>query len=383
MARTEIRGFDAVRAAARDIENFSSDLLGDRDVRDYRQLPLEADPPRHTLFRQAVQPLFHSDVISKHSDAYRALARKLIDQVTSSTEPVDVPSQIALPYVIGCLCINYNRPDDYDEWLAWGPDVWTADAYRSGSMSEESELAHRERDFAAESDRDGRTLQAYLDRVFDEAERKMAAGEPSEDAWDFVARLEVDGVAINRKEMQGIANVLLAGGRDTVIKLITGLVWHLIESPVDREFLIENPTKYQSAMDELVRYLSPLPKMERIKPEYLGLGDLDRPEEAYVLLSWASANHDPAAWQSPEKIDIHRGRQPHLGFGHGKHSCMGMNVTEYETKAFLAELLGAWPNWRFATAPDIAWVTETGADGSGFTLLDRFRGLLVEVAPEN
>lgn len=380
MARTEIRGFDAVRAAARDIEHYSSDLLGDRDVRDYRQLPLEADPPRHTLFRQAVQPLFHSDAIAQHTEAYRALARKLIDQVAEAEVPLDVPSQIALPYVIGCLCINYNRPGDYDEWLSWGPDVWTADAYRAGSLREESELAHRERDFAAESDRDGSTLQAYLDRVFDEAERKIAAGEPSVDAWDFVARLEVDGVAIDRKEMQGIANVLLAGGRDTVIKLITGLVWHLINSPADREFLVDNPNKYQSAMDELVRYLSPLPKMERIKPEYLSLGDLERPEEAYVLLSWASANHDPSAWTAPESIDIHRGRQPHLGFGHGKHSCMGMNVTEYETKAFLAELLGNWPDWKFAAPPDIAWVTETGADGGGFTLLDRFRGLAVEPA---
>ncbi|MEN9607272.1 MAG: hypothetical protein RL605_1100, partial [Actinomycetota bacterium] len=281
MARTEIRGFDAVRAAARDIASYSSDLLGDRDVRDYRQLPLEADPPRHTKFREAVQPLFHSDAISRHSDAYRSLARRLIDSVAEADASVDIPSQVALPYVIGCLTINYNRPQDYDEWLSWGPDVWTADVYRSGVESSVSEQAHRERDFAAASDRDGRTLQAYLDRVFDEAERKVAAGEPASDAWDFVARLEIDGKAVDRKEMQGIANVLLAGGRDTVIKLITGLTWHLIGNVEDREFLIANSGKHQSAIDELVRYLSPLPKMERIKPEYLELGDQERPEHAY------------------------------------------------------------------------------------------------------
>ena len=192
-----------------------------------------------------------------------------------------------------------------------------------------------------------------------------------------MARLVIDGQKVDRKEMQGIANVLLAGGRDTVIKLLTGLVWHLVGNERDRVFLIENPGKYQSAIDELVRYLSPLPKMERIKPEYLHLGDLERPEEAYVLLSWASANHDTSAWANPEQIDIHRGRQPHLGFGHGKHSCMGMNVTEYETKAFLTELLGNWPNWKFASEPDIAWVSEKAADDSEFTLLDRFRRLEV------
>ena len=376
MSKREIRGFDAVRAAARDFENYSSDLLGDRDVRDYRQLPLEADPPRHTVLRAAVQPLFHSDAIAPHAPAYRALAAKLIAKV-GSTESVDVVSEIALPYVIGCLTINYNRPQDYDEWLSWGPDVWTARAYAEGTLGKQSEQAHRERNFAAESDRDGSTLQAYLDRVFDAAEEKHRNGEPSTDAWDFVSRLVIDGTPINRQEMQGIANVLLAGGRDTVIKLITGFVWHLIGNESDREYLATNPDQHLNAINELVRYLSPLPKMERVLPEYRELPDLERPDDAYVLLNWASANHDATAWNNPEQINLKRGRQPHLGFGHGRHSCMGMNVTEHETKAFLAEILEHWPGWRFAQQPDIEWVDELAADGSSFKLLDRFRELRV------
>ena len=378
MAKHEILGFTAVRAAARDFESYSSDLLGDRDVRGYRQLPLEADPPRHTLLREAVQPLFHSDAIAPKAEQFRALARRLIAEVAQHGER-DVVSQIALPYVIGCLTINYARPQDYDEWLSWGPDVWTAKAYAEGSLGEQAEQAHRERNFSAESDRDGAILQAYLDRVFDAAEARALAGEPIVDVWDYVARIEIEGVKINRLEMQGIANVLLAGGRDTVIKLITGMTWHLIANAEDRDYLTANPDQRQNAINEMVRYLSPLPKMERVLPEYLELGDLDRPDEAYVLLNFASANHDPSAWANPEQIDFKRGRQPHLGFGHGRHSCMGMNVTEHETKAFLAELLENWPGWEFAEAPDIAWVDELGVDGQTFKLLDRFRKLSVRV----
>lgn len=167
--RTEIRGYEAVRNAAKDFQNYSSDLLGDRDVRTYRQLPLEADPPRHTQFREAVQPLFMGDAIAKHRPAFEAHAKSLIQNLYKKGSG-EIAKDFALPYVIGCLTIIYNRPQDYEEWLSWGPDVWTAEAHRRGSVSEESQEAHRERNFDVSSDRDGRTLQAYLDLVFDEAE---------------------------------------------------------------------------------------------------------------------------------------------------------------------------------------------------------------------
>ncbi|MEI7443094.1 MAG: hypothetical protein WCK30_06035, partial [Actinomycetes bacterium] len=80
----EIRGYDAVRQAAKDFGTYSSDLLGDRDVRTYRQLPLEADPPRHTQFREAVQSLFMSDAIAKHSAEFARHAKKLILNIAES-----------------------------------------------------------------------------------------------------------------------------------------------------------------------------------------------------------------------------------------------------------------------------------------------------------
>ena len=135
--RTEIRGYDAVRSAAKDFQTYSSDLLGDRDVRNYRQLPLEADPPRHTQFRQAVQPLFMSDAIAKHKEAFQSHAKGLIAAIALRGGG-EIASELALPYVIGCLTIIYNRPQDYEEWLSWGPDVWTAEVHRNGTVSEES-----------------------------------------------------------------------------------------------------------------------------------------------------------------------------------------------------------------------------------------------------
>ena len=361
MERTEIRGYEAVRNAAKDFETYSSDLLGDRDVREYRQLPLETDPPRHTSFRSAVQPLFLSAAIEPKVAQFENLAKRLIAQLKERGRG-DITTDIALPFVIGCLTIIYNRPQDYEEWLSWGPDVWTAESHANG---EEKHV------------RDGKTLQKYLDRVFDHAQQNIVTDEAQQDVWDVVSQLVVDGQPITREEMQGIANVLLAGGRDTVIKLLTGLSWHLISNSSDRDFLRDNPDWFNRTVAELVRFLSPLPKMERVLADDRVAPDAERDPSKYVLLSFVSANHDRSIWPDADVVNIHRERKPHLAFGFGRHSCMGMNITEHEAGAFLRVLLADWPNWQFDGEPEIEWSVAHAADGSEIRYIDRFKSLKV------
>lgn len=359
MAR-EILGYEEVRQAAKDFSTYSSDLLGDRDVRTYRQLPLEADPPRHTLFREAIQPLFMSDSIGKHRDAFAQHARNLIAELTERGS-AEIASELALPYVIGCLSIIYNRPQDFQEWLSWGPDVWTAESHKSGGVSVRS----------------GAVLQNYLDQVFDHAEANPNTNPETQDIWDFVSQIEIEGSVITREEMQGIANVLLAGGRDTVIKLVTGLIWHLIKNPADRSFLSGNREWFNRTIAEMVRYLSPLPKMERVLAQDVSVPDSERDVSKYVLLSFVSANYDRDIWPDADVIDIHRDRKPHLAFGFGRHSCMGMNATEHEVGALLTVLLDSWPNWKFDGTPKIAWATAKDKAGNDIRFIDRFESLKV------
>jgi cytochrome P450 len=366
--REEIRGYHEVRAAAKDIENYSSNLLGDRDVRAYRQLPLEADPPRHTQFRSAIQPYFMSQYIGQFHTDFETLALRLIDE-SRERGGVEISSEFALPYVIGCLGIIYNRPQDVAEWTSWGPDVWTADTHLANLGG--AQIPDK---------RDGRTLQRYLDRVFDEAIAKSARGEEATDIWDFVARLEIDGQRIEITEMWGIANVLLAGGRDTVIKTVTGLIWHLVQTPEDRTFLLENQEWFNRTIAEMVRFLTPLPKMERAPREQAELEDSARDPEKYVLLNFVSANYDKSMWPDPDRLNIHRERVPHLAFGFGRHSCLGMNVTEHEVGAFLKVLLENWPNWEFDGEPEIEWNEDFTRDGEKIRYIDRFKTLRLKVA---
>ena len=309
-----IRGHSELREVLRNTAKYSSDLQGDADVRDYRQIPLEVDPPRHHLYRAALSPLFVRPTIEKLIPEFRKNSQDLIKAFFISGG--DVVSQLALPLVMQNLGVIYNRTQDVDEWISWGPDVWTA----------------------AGPQRSGEVLHKYLDAIYEEALLKRY-----DDVWSQIAHLEIDGEVISHEEFRGIAGVLLAGGRDTVVKLITGIIWHLGSSHSDIKFLQENPAGIDGALQELLRFLTPLPEMVRTTtPESL---NKDLPEDRYVRVSFISGNFDENIFENPLEINIKRGRIPHLSFGFGPHTCLGNHIAETEARVFLETLLESGYNW--------------------------------------
>lgn len=300
-----ITGYEAVRNAAKDYEHFSSDLQGDRDVRDYRQIPLEIDPPKHTDYRHAIQSVFLRPKLEALRPKFEELAEKILRQLISKGKEFDVYDDLGLPFVVGCLSLIYNRPQDLDEWVSWGPDVWTA----------------------AGPQRNGDVLHNYLKRVFAEESGQ-------EDIWSLLKEIRISEEPITELEFNGYAGVLLAGGRDTVIKLVAGLFWHLLSSVEDSDRLEKEPELERNLINELLRFLSPLPAIERIDSK-----QFDESKPHYYRLHFASANHDPAEWEDPSVVNIDRGRKPHLAFGYGPHTCVGMNLAEFEAKAFLKSFM--------------------------------------------
>jgi cytochrome P450 len=260
---------------------------------------------------------------------FEAVAKELISKFRKKGGG-DVVSELALPMVGHCLGIIYNRPQDVAEWLSWGSDVW----------------------ITTPTGRSGEHLDRYLKSVFDEAESSV-----EDNAWTFISRLELDGQSISRTEMYGIANVLLAGGRDTVVKLMAGMIWHLAAASEDREFLIENPNKLGKAIHEVLRYLSPLPRMERVPAAVLALPEELRDPKDYDHLSFVSGNFDESVFSEPDKINIHRERNPHLAFGFGPHTCIGNHVAEVETAALVLTFLSEIKSWEILPDSEISFDT--------------------------
>jgi cytochrome P450 len=315
-ASKTIVGHKAVREALRDTQTYSSDLQGDSDVRDYRQLPLEVDPPRHHLYRVALAPYFVKPSIELLIPQFRSHTDTLIAEFFHQ-ENLEVGQHLSLPLVMKNLGVIYNRPQDVDEWISWGPDVWTAES----------------------KERDGKVLHRYLDLIYEEALTKS-----KDDIWSQIAYFEIEGQQISAAEFRGIAGVMLAGGRDTVVKLFTGIMWHLGKKPQDLELLRSNPELLGPAIQEFLRFLTPLPAMNRTTVPESSTSDL--PDDRYVGISFISGNFDETVFTNPFEIDFNRGRNPHLSFGFGPHTCLGNHIAEIEAKVFLEALLDSKINWK-------------------------------------
>ena len=244
------------------------------------------------------------------------IATVLIDQFFANNS-ADVVSELALPFVMKNLGVIYRRPQDVQEWISWGPDVWTASS----------------------PVRDGKVLHEYLDRIYAEAVTGV-----KDDVWRDLSHLEIGEKQISPEEFRGIAGVMLAGGRDTVVKLITGMIWYFGHNPQDLAFLRVNPELIDSAVQEFLRFLTPLPQMNRTTVPESGSAEL--PDDRYVGVSFISGNFDENVFENPYKVILNRGRNPHLSFGFGPHTCIGNHIAEIEAKVFLETLLKSPYNWK-------------------------------------
>lgn len=320
-----ITGHKAVRAALRDTDTYSSDLQGDADVRDYRQFPLEVDPPRHHLYRTALAPFFVKPNIEKFEQEFRINTSRLISDFFESPSQ-ELITHLILPVVMHNLGTLYNRPQDVDEWISWGPDVWTATS----------------------SHRDGSALHAYINRVYAECENSDRI-----DFWQQIANLKINGEVISFEEFKGISGIMLAGGRDTVVKLLAGMVWYFANHHQEMSFLREHPEYLDNAVNEFLRYLTPNTSMARTTHPETGATDL--PLDRYVSMSFLSANFDEEVFPNPTKVNLTRERNPHLSFGFGPHTCIGNHLAEFEARIFLSEILRLDFNWTIAPASQILY----------------------------
>ena len=339
-----IRGNAAVRAAARDYERYSSDLQGDQDVRDYKQLPLEVDPPEHGELRALIAPWFTRESLLQHSDEFRTIARDLVATVRAEAAKsggiVEITRGLALPMIVRCLGVVFGRPQDVDEWFSWGPDTWITD---------DDGIRH------------GDHLDRYLKKTFDELDAN-----PSDDIFGAINLAEFQGRPLTRKEKYGIANLVLAGGRDTVVKLISGSLRQLAIDSELRQNLRADGEAFAPFIQEMVRFLSPLPMMHRVDTE----ATTDAANPQYAYLSFISGNQDDSVFERPGEVIANRSPNPHIGFGYGRHSCVGMHLAGLETRILLEEWLAVFDGWAVAESSIIHFDEEYPTVPSRFEKLD-------------
>jgi cytochrome P450 len=289
-----------VRKAAKDWKTFSSNapfrvpIPSEEDVRTMRQLPVETDPPDHTDYRKIVEPFF----LRAKNPAVIVQVDALIDGMLREAlarESIEVVREFALPIQSRALACLLNVPEsEATTWISWGIHV-----FRDGASK-------------------GATLEAYLHQQFD-----RAIANPNEDFFSALTKATFHGRPLTREEMMGFANLVFAGGRDTVIHTISSVLGHLAVHPDALEFLRQDPARIVHAVEEFYRVITPLTHIGRVCPVETNVHGVTVQPGGRASLCWASANRDEAAFDAPDEVRLDRKPNPHLAFGFGAHLCLG------------------------------------------------------------
>lgn len=350
---TVVLGHERVRRVARDWGTYTSatpfrvPIPEESALRPVRQYPIETDPPAHGAYRGLIAERFSRTA----AESIRPVVSGLVERVLADADGgvLDVVDQLALPVVTTAIAETMGRPGDVDRLMSWGLHVF--------------------RDPATGERRRNADLDAYLAACVD-----AALADPGADIFGDLARAQIDGRPLTRDELLGYGYLVLAGGRDTVIGAITGSLWHLAGHPAVRSRLAAEPDLVPVAVEEYLRYLSPLAAIGRtvtadheLDGEHLSAGQL-------VALGFASANHDASEFDAPDEVRVDRRPNRHVAFGHGPHTCIGAPLARMELGVVVAAAA------RLATCELIAperWTPH--ADGGSSTTSWRLDALTIRI----
>ncbi len=292
-----------VRQAARHWQTFSSDapqrvpIPSEEELRSMRQLPIETDPPDHTDYRELVEPFFKRAKLPPVIARIEALIDTLVTDALAR-DSIEIVREFALPLQSRALTHLLNvGEEEATTWIGWGIHV-----FRDGENGETK----------------GRVLDRYLHARLDQAEQA-----PGEDFFSALTQISFRGRRLTREEMMGFANLTFAGGRDTIIHSVSGIIEYLAQNPQALEILRDDPKRIVAASEEFFRVLTPLTHIGRVCPVKTDVQGVTVEANARMSLGWAAANFDETVFPDPEEVKLDRKPNPHVAFGFGPHLCLG------------------------------------------------------------
>lgn len=179
----------------------------------------------------------------------------------------------------------------------------------------------------------GAALEVYLNALFDRGEK-----EPYDSFFSALTRAEYRGRRLTREEMLGYGSIMFAGGRDTVINSISGVIAHLSRSPNDLKYLSEEPKRIINASEEFFRAISPVTHIGRVCSTPTHIYGTEVQKGSLVSLCFSSANHDEEVFVHPEVVQLDRKPNPHVAFGFGPHLCLGAAHARLEVRTLIQSI---------------------------------------------
>ncbi|MDA2164391.1 MULTISPECIES: cytochrome P450 family protein [Bacillus] len=298
---------------------------------------LNSDPPNHSRLRSLVQKAFTPKMIAQLDGRIQRIADDLIGDIErkGTLNLVDDYS-FPLPIIVISEMLGIPK-EDQAKFRIWSHAVIASPETPEEIKETEKQLSE---------------FITYLQYLVD-----MKRKGPKEDLVSALILAESEGHKLSARELYSMIMLLIVAGHETTVNLITNTVLALLENPNQLQLLKDNPKLIDSAIEEGLRYYSPVEVTTarwaaepfQIHHQTIQKGDM-------VIIALASANRDETVFENPEIFDITRENNRHIAFGHGSHFCLGAPLARLEAKIAITTLFNRMPKLQIkGNREDIKW----------------------------
>lgn len=327
-----------IEMALKHTELFSSNMDA-VDLGNVRPLiPLQIDPPEHAKYRRILDPLFTPREMARREPLVTELVNEMIDRFAARGE-CDFHAEFAVPLPCTVFLQLLGLPlEDLDRFLLWKDGVIRP--------AGDSGFDRRHKSSAGVAQQ----IYEYFDKAIDE---HIAV--PRDDVLSAMIAADVGGQPLSREELLDICFLFLIAGLDTVTDSLDCFFVYLARHPQHRRQLVERPDVLPGAVEELLRWETPVPGVARVATQDVEVGGcpISKGERVSPLLG--AANTDPAEFPDPETVDFTRSPNRHRAFGGGPHRCLGSHLARMELRVALREFHRRIPDYEIKPGTQLTY----------------------------
>ena len=337
-----VSGYDDCVGVYKDAKLFSSDKraefrpkFGDGLLYEHHTTSLIFnDPPLHTRVRKIIAGALNARAVADMEAPMLALTNTLLDRIAAKGEAdliADLAAAVPIEVIGNLLAIPHAERSPLRDWslaiLGALEPAPGAELLAAGEMAVAEFLA-------------------YLRILV--ADRRKRPGDPARDVLTRLIQGEQDGEQLTEVELLQNVIFILNAGHETTTNLIGNGLYALLEWPAEKARLIADPSLINSAVEEVLRFESPVQIGNRLVTSDTSVGGVAMPAGTFITIGIAAANRDASEFHAPDQLDIGRARNRHVAFASGVHFCVGLNIARMEGRIAIGRFLARFPRYRLS-----------------------------------
>jgi cytochrome P450 len=299
-------------------------------VRQGGQTMLTADPPDHIRLRKLAVMAFTARRVRGLRPRIEAIADELLDAAVAAGSTMDLIAALAFPLPITVISELLGVPHaDRGRIRAWSRQLFDSLVTPEGiELTEQASQA----------------LDAYMRDLI-----RRRRGEPGDDLLSGLVTAQEGNDRLSEDELTATCVLLLLAGHETTVNLIGNGMLALLHHPDERRRLRDDPSLVRSAVEELLRYDSPVQAVQRVVVGQVNIDGVRLGDGERVFAMLGAANRDPDRFVDPDRLDVGRADNRHLSFGNGPHFCLGAPLARLEGQIAISALVRRLPRLRLDT----------------------------------